>query len=154
MLLPQKTILGRFVSDIMDKKVDSRYYLSKEEIEHIKIDYIKKNIKIGDLSNLATIELPFISKRASSNAVNKRLFSSDRLSPQLYAQENKTHYNTVFTGNYVHRNKIRKLKTVEVARLMGFPDNYRLPSRENVANGNLVDSNPVTVLEAIIERMI
>lgn len=58
------------------------------------------------------------------------------------------------TGLYKINNVIRKLAPRECARLMGFPDKYKIATNDNVAYQQFGNSVVVNVLQAIIETII
>lgn len=53
------------------------------------------------------------------------------------------------TGAYYVNGKVRKLHPRECARLMGFPDNYKLSKSHNIAYKQLGNSVVVDVLQLI-----
>ena len=58
------------------------------------------------------------------------------------------------TGAYLVDGKIRKLTPRECARVMGFPDSYKIPVTDSQAYKQFGNSVAVPVIQAIAEKII
>ncbi len=132
---PNPLPLTRYVEDFL---------LGEEEVQHLYVDrpdtyytgvedttYSKKPIRLG---------------RVNKGGQGERIYSTKGVAITFSA-----YGGGVFskTGGYLVGNRPRKLHTRECARLMGYPDRYRLSEKPHIAYRQLGNSVVIDVLQYI-----
>lgn len=113
------------VSNLYIERPDIYYYLKDEKIEN------KKSIRLGIVNK---------------GGQGERIYSTKGIAITLSANGGGVFSKT---GGYLINGKPRKLHPRECARLMGFPDSYKLSQNQNQAYKQLGNSVVVDVLQYI-----
>lgn len=146
------------VSDILEKKVGKKYFISKNHTKLIKADFIntckKACVPYGDISKLSLVDIV-----QSSNLVNKmnwynRIYFPDRIGVTISSKSNKIDgILNYYTGLYVINNKIRRLTPRECFRMMGYDDNFKIPVIDGRGYYQAANTTPINILEVILKGL-
>lgn len=155
------------LGDILEKKVDEKYYLSEERIKQIEFNF-KKNKNRHGLVQVGTYQ-----RDGRNNPDAYRVFNSKGLSPSLTTMQGggrqphvliknatKKGYQEATSGDIGVLNgyRVRKLTPLECWRLMGFGDDEFYKAEKVNSNTQLYkqagNSIVVDVLEGIFTEII
>ena len=133
---PQQFILSKHVEDFLlkDETLVNDLYINRKDTyfnEKQDIEYSNKSIRLGIVNK---------------GGQGERIYSVKGIAITLSA-----YGGGVFskTGGYLVNGKTRKLHPRECARLMGYPDNFKLSKNKNQAYQQLGNSVVVDVLQYI-----
>lgn len=160
---PNNQAVNTCVSDILEKEVDEKYFIQKEnQIKKIKKDLNKKfSIIDPDIGIAMTArqyangrgnylnpkKIGYIKTDSQSTRIYDCLFSGVTLCTNGGGLGAKT-------GLYQVEDKIRKLTPRECARMQGFPESYKIECSDNQAYKQFGNSVAVPCVSAIIREII
>lgn len=143
---PKPTFEPVKLIDCMDKIVDDKFYINNVKI---RIDpMIEENSKnlFGEYP-LAPIRIGDIGSKAQGYRIYSSLGHAITFCSSAGGIAAKT-------GAYYVNGKIRKLTPRECARVMGFPDNYKLHKTESVAYIHIGNTVAVKVIQEIYKQIL
>jgi DNA (cytosine-5)-methyltransferase 1 len=132
------------LNDILEKQVDSKYFVKRTDIE-IEEENDESNAIIP-FPKLKPIRIGTIGKGGQG----ERIYSSRGHAITLSAYGGGA---ASKTGAYLIDGNIRKLTPRECARVMGFPDSYKIPVTDSQAYKQFGNSVAVPVITAIAENL-
>lgn len=161
---PAKQELKLKLKDMLDKEVDTKFYLNQEQVNKIKFSTYHKEsslIQTGDYSDTlyarGSIKCVQIGRYDTATRVNSncyRVYDNNGLSPTLSTYQGGNLQPFVLDDNTL----VRKLTPNECWRLMGFTDNDFDKAAKVCSNSQLYkqagNSIVVQVLERILENLI
>jgi len=121
------------IADILEKKVDAKYTLSDKLWKYLQ-KHAEKHKKMGNGFGFGLIDLK---KDKTTRTLSARYYKDG--SEILIKQEGKNP---------------RRLTPRECARLMGFPDNFKIPVSDNQAYKQFGNAVVVPVIETVAGEMI
>lgn len=160
---------GKKLGDILEKKVDEKYYLSEERIKQIEFNFKKSKNKHG------LVQVGTYQREGRKNPDVYRVFNSKGLSPSLTTMQGggrqphvliknatkKGYTHTITTSDNIgvlDGCRVRKLTPLECWRLMGFGDDEFYKAEKVNSNTQLYkqagNSIVVDVLEGIFTEII
>ena len=161
---PAKQELKLKLKDMLDKEVDTKFYLNQEQVNKIKFSTYHKEsslIQTGDYSDTlcarGSIKCVQIGRYDTATRVNRncyRVYDNNGLSPTLSTYQGGNLQPFVLDDNTL----VRKLTPNECWRLMGFTDSDFDKAAKVCSNSQLYkqagNSIVVQVLERILENLI
>ncbi len=132
---PKPIKLVQHIEDILENNVSEKLY-------NCKYSYILKR-NILDTYHSVPYRVGIVNKGAQGD----RIYSIKGIGITLSAQGGGTFSRT---GGYLIGNKVRKLSTRECARLMGFPDDFKICTNETQAYKQFGNSVVIDVLQYIL----
>lgn len=139
-----------FPKPIEEFKVLADVLIRKVENEVPGKYYIDREYEISTAENERTKELVRVGKIGLGRQ-GERIYSIKGQATTLSSQGGGLGGKT---GMYVIRNRVRKLYPRECARLMGFPDSFRLSSSQDQNYKQFGNSVVVDVLQKIVEEIV
>lgn len=143
---PQQGGQPRVLLDILEKDIDT----SKYEIQRSDIKVMSEKLRQIDLYDRKLIKpekIGLINKGGQGERIYHPRGVAITLSSQGGGAASKT-------GAYLIDGKIRKLTPRECARLMGFPDDFKIPVSDNEAYKLFGNSAPIDVIQYIVIEII
>jgi DNA (cytosine-5)-methyltransferase 1 len=151
------------LKDILQKKVDSKYFLSERMVQGIfksnfqerkpmDINKISKCIKVGGDIPCFVDEVVQLNKSKESHNQQpyqqNRVYAKEGISPALSANLGGERNHLINTKN------IRRLTPIECERLQGFPDNHTEGVSDTQRYKQCGNSITVDVIQAILNNLI
>ncbi len=137
---PEPTFEKIYLKDILEKGIDfSKYEIVRDDIKITKSDTQKLSmnpIQIGSLNG---------------GSQGERIYSVHGHAITLSAHGGGA---AAKTGAYVIDGKIRKLTPRECARVMGFPENFKIPVSESQAYKQFGNSVAIPVVTKVAEKIL
>ena len=133
-LFPEKKGKMKCLNDILEKNIDEKYYIKKEYTIN-ECNIIKKSNKL--------IRIGYVGQGRQGERIYSPMGQSTTLSSQGGGIGGKT-------GMYLIDNKVRKLTPRECARLMGFPDRFKIAKSDNECYKQFGNSVVVNVIQEIV----
>lgn len=125
------------ISDILEEKVDEKYFISQERVAKIletcrtkQKDFVYLPDKLGEVKHV----------RSNGFQPDKKI----RYSGNSFCLTCSVHHGIVEGG------RIRKFTPRECARLQGFPDSFKIPSADSTAFAQFGNSMTVPVIQQIL----
>lgn len=161
---PAKQELKLTLKDMLDKEVDTKFYLNQEQVNKIKFSTYRKDaslIQTGDYSDTlcarGSIKCVQIGRYDTATRVNSncyRVYDNNGLSPTLSTYQGGNLQPFVLDDNTL----VRKLTPKECWRLMGFTDSDFDKATKVCSNSQLYkqagNSIVVQVLEGMLKNLI
>lgn len=138
---PDKSEEVKIVKDILEKEpVDEKYYINRPDIniyrdENVIIDK-RRPLQVGKINK---------------GGQGERIYSINASGITLSAYGGGA---ASKTGAYLINGRIRKLTPKECSRLQGFPDNFKLVTKDSIAYKQFGDSVSVPVLKYIFKKIL
>ena len=126
------------VEDFLDTDVDEHYYIDRPDIVFYKPDITERvhdTYRMGYIGNIGQ---------------GKRIYSPKGLAPTFVVTSRGP---AGGTESYYIDGRVRRLTPSEAKRIMGFPDNFIFPVKEERAYEQLGNSVAVPVLKAIAKQI-
>jgi DNA (cytosine-5)-methyltransferase 1 len=130
------------VKDILETNVDDSFDINRSDI-HI----TKEDNQISNKSTYKPIQIGYINKGGQGERIYSTSGHAITLSAHGGGAASKT-------GAYLVNGKIRKLTPRECARVMGFPDTFKIPVSKHQAYKQFGNSVAVPVLKKIFKEII
>jgi DNA (cytosine-5)-methyltransferase 1 len=130
------------IKKILEENVDSKYFINRDDIKlnlsnvHSRVKDITKPIKVGIINK---------------GGQGERIYSIDGAGITLSAYGGGA---ASKTGAYLVSNGIRKLTPRECARLQGFPEDFEIPGKDNIAYKQFGDSLTIPVVKLIFNNIL
>lgn len=129
------------ISDILEEKVDEKYFISQERVAKIletcrtkQKDFVYLPNKLGEVKHV----------RSNGFQPDKKI----RYSGNSFCLTCSVHHGIMEGG------RIRKFTPRECARLQGFPDSFKIPSADSTAFAQFGNSMTVPVIQQILDKII
>lgn len=135
---PEPTYKDVAVEDFLDSQVDDRYYLDKKIFTFYKAD--------TSIRQLDTYRIGY----AGTPGQGRRLYSIKGCTPTFVVSSRGPCKNT---ESYYINGKVRTLSSNEARRIMGFPENFIFPVKEDRIYQQLGNSVAVPVVKVIAEKI-
>ena len=136
---PEPTFEDVAVEDYLEDDVDEKYYLDINSITFYKPD--------TDIRQLDTYRMGYI----GSISQGRRVYSVKGCTPTFVVSARGT---AGSTEAYSINGRVRRLTPYESKRIMGFPDNFVFPVKEERAYQQLGNSVAVPVVRMIAEKIV
>lgn len=160
---PEKIKLKKCVLDILEEKVDEKYFLSDRYIECLK-KHKERHQNKGNGFGFQILDVKGIANTlmARSSGIERNLIKIGSLNKggQGYRVYSGLGIAACLsanggakTGLYSIEDKIRKLTPRECARLQGFPDSFKIPVSDTQSYKQFGNSISVPVVEAIAKNI-
>jgi len=141
---PEKDINNLVIDDILEKNVDSKYFLKKEVSTSIANRVDRK--KITKRSDSIALEVLANKDEVRDNERQRRIYSTKGKSPTILARSD--------CAKIIYRNKVRKLTPLECERLQGIPDNFTLEASDTQRYKMIGNAFTVPVIENILKQIL
>lgn len=147
---PKKEKLGLRLKDILEPEPDQKYYLNKKSIDYLlRQDKSGKNKLDRNYHNFSSAEnSQCLTANYSKGIPYNVLIENENIKSDKILQLN----NPIHSNNY--ENKIRRLTPLECKRLMGFPDNFKMPVSDTQKYKQCGNSIVVNVMEDILREVL
>lgn len=133
------------LDDILETKVESRYFINREDIK------LHKKKKIESIVPSASLE-PIRFGTIGKGGQGERIYSTKGHAITLSAYGGGA---ASKTGAYlINHQHVRKLTPRECARVMGFPESFKIPVTDTQAYKQFGNSVSVPVLKAISAKIV
>ena len=136
---PKPTLEKIYLKDYLEKETDTtKFQINRQDIKF----YKEKEQPLA----LNPIQIGIINKGGQGERVYSISGHAITLSANGGGAASKT-------GAYLINNKVRKLTPRECARVMGFPENFKIPVSKSQAYKQFGNSVSIQVLKAVIKKI-
>lgn len=131
------------IKDILLKTPNPKYIIDEKALVNLKVDLSKQD----KISYNSPVRLGTIKKGGQGD----RIYSSNAIGITISATSGGTGSKT---GLYYYNSKVRKLSPREAARIQGFPESFKLYSKDAQMLKMFGNSVPINLLQAVIKEII
>lgn len=140
---PEKQNKMSILNDLLEKDVEDKYFINRTDIR-IKDIQVDKNL-LGDYPQ-KPIRVGTINKGGQGERIYSAYGHSITLSAYGGGVASKT-------GGYLIDGRVRKLTPRECARIMGFPDSFKIPVSDSQAYKQFGNSVVIPVLKEVYKEI-